>query len=401
VTASRVEVRGERAVLSPDAPDRWVSGTQLQGLLTSPVPGTGLPAHHAVDPESVVVRHQGRVLERGVDYVLDPVWGSLGLGPSPTFPPGDEVKVYYRYSLIRIDTLVRTADGSVRRVEGESRLTAPEPPPLAPGESRVANYFVDYHDDSEGTRFDVLADGADAPTLTTGRGLSGAVARLDAGLPVKVVCWGDSVTTGAEASSPERAFPALLADGLRAHWPSAPLDVGVIAVGGSNSAQWLGLMELPDVFDPAEVTFERVAGAEPDVLIVEFVNDTGFDIETLGVIHKELVARVRALGCEVVLVTPHFTMAEMMGVDDLRTPEVRPQPLALHDLAETEGWAVADASARWAHLWREGIPFPTMLVNGINHPDDRGHRIFAEELLACFGVPASVLASEPDFRPND
>jgi len=35
-------------------------------------------------------------------------------------------------------------------------------------------------------------------------------------------------------------------------------------------------------------------------------------------------------------------------------------------------------------LWKEGIPYVTLLHNTINHPDDRGHRLFAEELWKCF-----------------
>ena len=46
--------------------------------------------------------------------------------------------------------------------------------------------------------------------------------------------------------------------------------------------------------------------------------------------------------------------------------------------------ALADAAARWGHLWKEGLPYLTLLHNTINHPDDRGHRLFAEELWKCF-----------------
>ena len=39
---------------------------------------------------------------------------------------------------------------------------------------------------------------------------------------------------------------------------------------------------------------------------------------------------------------------------------------------------------RWEQLEFQGIPYETLLKNGINHPDDRGHRIFAEELMRYF-----------------
>jgi hypothetical protein len=57
---------------------------------------------------------------------------------------------------------------------------------------------------------------------------------------------------------------------------------------------------------------------------------------------------------------------------------------ALRDYAAKHNLALADASARWEHLWREGLPYVTLLRNGINHPDDRGHAMFADELMKCF-----------------
>ena len=90
------------------------------------------------------------------------------------------------------------------------------------------------------------------------------------------------------------------------------------------------------------------------------------------------------LGAEVILITPHFTMPGMMGFKHLREKEKRGYVLNLRRYAEEHGLAVADASARWEHLWKEGIPYVTLLRNGINHPDDRGHALFADELMKCF-----------------
>jgi len=73
-----------------------------------------------------------------------------------------------------------------------------------------------------------------------------------------------------------------------------------------------------------------------------------------------------------------------MGLTSLRDPEPRTYVKALAAFAERHNLALADASSRWGHLWREGIPYVTLLHNTINHPDDRGHRLFAEELLKCF-----------------
>jgi hypothetical protein len=46
--------------------------------------------------------------------------------------------------------------------------------------------------------------------------------------------------------------------------------------------------------------------------------------------------------------------------------------------------ALADAALRWGRLWRQGIPYRTLLLNAINHPDPRGMRLFADSLMWLF-----------------
>ena len=39
---------------------------------------------------------------------------------------------------------------------------------------------------------------------------------------------------------------------------------------------------------------------------------------------------------------------------------------------------------RYGRLWRQGIPYTTMMVNGINHPNAAGLKIFVDALKALF-----------------
>jgi hypothetical protein len=88
----------------------------------------------------------------------------------------------------------------------------------------------------------------------------------------------------------------------------------------------------------------------------------------------------------VILVTPHFTMPSMMGFAerDYRGVDGRRACQALRDIAEEKHVGLADAARRWQHLAAEGLPYITLLYNGINHPDDKGHRIFIDELMTFF-----------------
>ena len=62
----------------------------------------------------------------------------------------------------------------------------------------------------------------------------------------------------------------------------------------------------------------------------------------------------------------------------------RPYVHGLRQFAAKHNVAIADASLRWGHLVKEGIPYVTLLSNSINHPDDRGHEMFAQSLMDLF-----------------
>jgi len=377
------EVHGERTRLSVEPPRVWAQGTKLRQLQTL-APGRGSPANGAVDPDSVVVRHGDKVLKRGKDYLLDPVWGSLGLGPEASVTHKDRVTVDYRYSVRRLDSLIQTPDGKKIVRKGQSHLTIPEPPKLKPGEKRVANIFVDYFCDGKNAEVFAITETAEqAQTLTTPGRIPRTMAKIKAGEPVKIVCWGDSVTVGGDASDREKTrYVKVFERRLTARFPNVTVET--IAVGGSNSRQWL----YPDRFKhrlAGQCRWQRIADAEPDLVTIEFVNDAGLGNKKLfSSVYDDILKRLRELDAEVILITPHFTRPQMMRFKTLRDPEKRSYVLNLRAFAETHNLALADASSRWGHLWKEGIPYVTLLRNGINHPEDRGHAIFADEMMKCF-----------------
>ncbi len=379
--AEVVSVKGEQTRLSPDKPHAWAKGARLRQLQTLG-PGRGTPAHHAIVADSVIVRHGDRVLAKGKDYLVDPIWGSLGITPESSVTTNDLVTVDYRYSLRRLDSQIETTDGRTIVRAGKHHLTTPLPPSLDPGEVRSANVFVDYHNDgSDAIVFPIQETAKETVTQTTSGRIPATLVRIHSGKPVTIVCWGDSVTVGGDASSPSTRYAVVFKKRLKAKYPDANIRVETIAVGGSNSRQWLW----PDRH-PGRVgcDWQRIADARPDLVTIEFVNDAYMSPQTVKEVYGEILQRLRRLDAEVILITPHFTMPSMMGFRSLRESERRPYVIALRDFAKTNNLALADASARWEHLWKEGIPYVTLLTNGINHPDDRGHAIFADELMRCF-----------------
>ena len=381
--AEIIVVKAERTKLSAKPPRAWAEGTKLRRL--RPLgPEAGVPAPGAVDPAGIVVRHQGRELKPNVEFLADPTYGTLGLVPQSSLTDQDDVEVDYRFSLRRIDSIVSTADGRRALRQGTSHLTTPLPPALKQGDKLLANVFLDYFSDAKAPDvFPVEKTAGQAATFTTPGRIPRTIAKIRQGKPVKIVSWGDSVTVGGDASSPQTRYPAVLQTRLNEKFPSAHITVQTVAVGGSNSRQWL----YPDRFpgrDPKQTDWQRVADAKPDLVTIEFVNDAGLTPQQVNLVYAEILKRIRAIGAEVILITPHFTMPAMMRMQTLRQPDRRPYVLELRSFADRHQLAVADASSRWAHLWRQGIPYVTLLRNGINHPDDRGHALFADELINCF-----------------
>ncbi len=381
--AERVCVK-EEIVLAAEPPRTWQAGTVLKALAANT--SGRVPAPGAFDVDSLVLRGNGVTLERGRDYLAEPDWGTLSVAPGSRVNPGESVTAEYCYSLRRIDALVRGADGVERVIRGTSHLTRPEPPPIPAAATHVANLYAPYF--SDGTHpeaFPPVESAAQAVTATEGR-VPRALDKLRAGKPLRIVTWGDSVTAGGDASTPANRYPALFERLLRERFPKAGVTVIPVAVGGSNSRQWLYDDRRPKGEAGAAIRWQRVIDAKPDLVTIEFVNDAGMKPEDVNRVYGDVLDRLRAAGSELILITPHFTRREMMGFRGLREDDARPYVLALRGFAKSNGVGLADASARWGHLWKEGIPYETLLNNGINHPDDRGHRLFAEELLKCFPV---------------
>lgn len=375
--AERRCVAGEQVTLSKDAPRQWSRGTVLSALAF--YTQGKVPAPDAFDAKSLVIRQGARALALGKDYLVDPGWGTLGLAPGSAVT--GTVSVDYCYSLRRVDALVRQGRRE-RVIAGAPALTDPVPPAIPTGVQHVANLYVPYFSDGINVERWPVSRERVATGSRKGR-VPRTIEKLRRGQPVKIVGWGDSVTTGADVTPPE-SYTAVFERMLRAKFPKARIAVEPVAVGGSHSRQWLYPEKYPNWPGDQRPRWQRVVDAKPDLVTIEFVNDAGLSPAETRAVYTEILTRLAAIGSEVILITPHFTMPAMMKAATLRDPEARPYVLTLREFAREKGLALADASARWEHLWREGIPYVTLLRNGINHPDPRGHRLFAEELMKCF-----------------
>jgi len=372
--APEESVENEKQVLQTVVPKGWFYGTRLLACMA----GGGVTAPGCFTPRSASVKGlDGTVFEEGKDFQVDDKWGMLGRTETSTFAADQEVLVNYSYGLMRIDTILISADGKVSLATGEPSWVCPHPPEVSSGYLRLANVFRPYHAQTV-QPWHVFVIGPPYPEPTTdeiarrGRLIPKTLEKLTSGEAVHIVAWGDSVTCGGDASTPEKAFPQLFASTLGERFPKATITLTNAGIGGSNTNQ-----RLPNIQ-------EEALSFKPDLVTIEYINDMGLPAEDMKRNYFSAIDQIRAISAEVIIITPHFAFPEWMGHEVARGGETRAAVKVLREIAAEKEVALADTSKRWAYLETEGIPYLTYLFNGINHPDDRGHGLFVKDLMNCF-----------------
>lgn len=377
-----VRVHDEQLVLSEEKPSGWAHGTSLKQC-TCFGNGHGTPLPGCLKPGSLRVKsaagEEGQVFEEGKDYLVDWNWDKLGRVAEGAIKRNQTVFVDYEYRLVRLDSIIVKPDGSAALVAGESKPTCPLPPPIDADAARLANILVwfDTQEIVQGLLFPcgpVFPEPDRAERERRQQLVSRTLAKLQAGQEVTIVTWGDSVTAGGDAQPPERAFPYAFANELRVKYPQAKVNLVNAGIGGSSTNSRLAGLE------------QDVIAHKPDLVTIEFVNDCGLSPEKLQQNWHEAIGKISAAGGEVIIITPHWTMPPWMGMSyaDQWGRDRRPAVEAMRKVAADLSVGLADTSRRWEHLAQEGLPYVTLLWNGINHPDNRGHWLFVQDLMTYF-----------------
>ncbi len=364
----------------------WGRGAKLAALRTQECSATGL-----LDPASVRVRARsgpgGAVFRRGVDYQLDDFWATLGRLEGGGIGPATPVWIDYRYTPCRLDAVFLLPNGHVMLAPGRPGVGVLLPPAAPRGAIRLACIWI--HGATEAlaeenlypVHFDALAPLAPPRPAPAERLLPRTLAKLRAGKRVTIVAWGDSVTNGGGVGAAvEKWYQNQFAARLHKRFPKADIRMITAAWPGGNSHGWLAAPP------GGKYDFRRdVLDKKPDLVTVEFVNDSGLNEQQTLQWYSHLLELLRGAGAEVILITPHFVRPDWMGVHTLQfSHDPRPYVKALRKFAKLHSVALADASKLWGRLWLQGIPYTTLLANSINHPDARGHALFADALMALF-----------------
>jgi lysophospholipase L1-like esterase len=385
--AVAVDVRDEahdRLPLYDEHAAGWARGAKLRG-----VAALECTARFMLDPASVhfkSAKGDGPELTRGVDYQIDLEWGTFGRLPGASLNEKSVVWADYRYGQCRIDTVVLDAAGHAALRVGQPHVAVPRPPQLEAGDQPLANLWIPGRTAGlTGANLFPITETAypepPRPDPTVAEKLIPAtMAKLRAGGHVRILAWGDSVTDGMFAGA-ENRWQVQFVKRLSARFPQAQIELLHLGWGGRNTDSFLA--EPPG--SPWNYQ-EKVLGAKADLIVSEFVNDAYMNRAQVEARYSKLQADFKATGSEWIILTPHYVRPDWMALTKERDCDDDPRPYtkALREFAAAHQVALADASLRWGRLWRQGVPYTTLLLNAINHPDARGMKLFADALMALF-----------------
>lgn len=268
--------------------------------------------------------------------------------------------------------IVRTESSRLPAVQGD------EPEALDP--AHVLRYLtlVSYEHASDAwTGYAPPDRGADLPRLLD---------RLRQRQPVSLCVLGDSIAEGYDATgfhdtAPRQpAFAALVVAGLESRFGgSVALRNHAVAGSTSEHGRWVA---------------EEAASQSPDLVLVAFgMNDACYaEAEEFSAHIADIMRRVHAISAdtEFLLVSPMRPTAACTWVSHERFTRYRDALLGF----TRSGVAVADVTHLWDTVLARKRP-RDLSGNGSNHPNDFGHRLYAQTILETIGARGGEPVAPP------
>lgn len=122
--------------------------------------------------------------------------------------------------------------------------------------------------------------------------------KLASGAPVLIIAFGSSSTNGHGASAPEFRYPDRLAAQLRRQYPTADINVLIRAKGGEDAPEMMKRLQT------------EVLDLKPDLVIWQVGTNAvlrNLDPADTALMVEDGVARIQAVGSDVVLVDPQYS----------------------------------------------------------------------------------------------
>jgi acyl-CoA thioesterase-1 len=200
-----------------------------------------------------------------------------------------------------------------------------------------------------------------------GRFVARTLDDLKNGCDVTIVAFGDSITAGYAV---RRGFPSFWKEMLVRKHPDAKVEMINSGVSGDTTMDGLARLDW------------SVLSYEPDLVTVNFgINDCvlRLDLAEFEMNLVEMIRRIRSgPGSEMLL----------LSSQPLETPPYDRLVLdyyqAIERVAKEMDVGFVDVYGAWMERVRQGTPLGSLVLSGLDHPNEAGYRIIAEELMKLF-----------------
>lgn len=205
--------------------------------------------------------------------------------------------------------------------------------------------------------------------------------------PIVIVAIGSSSTAGAGASSKAANYPSRLALELKRRFPGQTITVHNRGING-------------EVIDDMLKRFDRaVVAANPDLVLWQLGTNSVLrnrDIDRDGIAIRQGLARIRAIGADVVLIDPQFAPKVIVKPDAERMVTLISATAKREDIDLFRRY---DLMKRWRE--HDRMTFESFLSRDGLHMNDWSYACMAKGLGAAIAEAAtrSVTAAAMDVAP--
>jgi acyl-CoA thioesterase-1 len=190
---------------------------------------------------------------------------------------------------------------------------------------------------------------------------------LENGCNVTIAAFGDSITAG---YCVRRGFPSFWEQMLAEKYPDARVEMINSGISGDTSLDGRARLDW------------AVLSYEPDLVTINFgINDCalGLNLEEFEMNFVEMVRRIRAGPNSEIL---------LLSSQPLETPPYDRRVLdyyqAVERLAKRMDVGFVDVYGAWMRRVQAGTPLGSLILPGLDHPNEAGYKIIAEELMRLF-----------------
>ncbi len=191
--------------------------------------------------------------------------------------------------------------------------------------------------------------------------------KLKKGEKIVYVAFGDSITEGYGV---KEGWPEKLVKELKNKYPQAEIEL-------------LNKGRAGDTLEESMCRFEvDVLSYNPDLVSINFgINDAmnGVNLNDFEKLLRELIQTIKSRTNSEIIV-----LSSEVLEDEIADSTARKYYDKLQKVSREEKVAFVDIHRIWQQKLREGVELSTLLIPGLDHPNEEGYKIFAKAISDLF-----------------